>query len=343
MAKRPLKKKEDIEAVPLDQDVELDLSADDDPVVVVTNDGDKKEPPKKTNGHEPPPAVQAEDDAAALRKQLDDLRAAENARNAELQRQVDEANRRAQELEQQSSQHQNQQLEAEYDSVLNAIAASESEANAAQAAYEKAAELGDYKAMGEAQRKISRAEARLESLDQGKAALEARREAAKTASPKKDATNQDPFEQAIAQLPDAAKTWLRGHRDYMTDQRKNIKIQAAHFEVLDEGVQAYSPEYFESIETKLGLRQKKVTTDDDDNPDPEPPARRAPVSAPVSREVASPSTGRSTPTKITLTAEEREMARLSMPDTDPGEAEKIYAQNKLKLQQLKNSGHYSER
>lgn len=345
MAKKPLRTKEAIAAVPLDQPVDLDVS--DDPIVdIVTDDADKSEPKKKVNGAElraEPP--EPDDDAVALRKQLDDLKKAEEtARNqaVEHERRAQEAIRRAQELEQQNTQHQGQQLEAEYDSVLNAISASESEANAAQAAYEKAAELGDYKAMGEAQRKISRAEARLESLEQGKGALEARIETAKTiAKDRKDnPLTQDPFENAISALPDPAKNWLRGHREYMTDQRKNLKIQNAHFEVLDDGVTAYSPEYFVAIETKLGLRQAPKA--DDDDPDDTPPTRRTPVSAPVSREVASPSTGKSTPTKVTLTAEEREMARLSMPNTDPGEAERIYAQQKLKLQQAKNAGHYRE-
>jgi len=66
------------------------------------------------------------------------------------------------------------------------------------------------------------------------------------------------------------------------------------------------------------------------------------VSAPVSREIASPSTGRSTPQKVTLTAEERDIARQSMPGTDPGEAERIYAQQKLRLQEAKKQGHYRE-
>lgn len=341
MAKRPLKNKEDIEAVPIDQDVELELS--DDPVVVVTSDdGTKKD--KKANGHIEPHSADAEDSAALL-KQLEDLKRSEEAartQSAEWERQAREAAQRAQELEQQNSQQQNQQLETEYDSVLNAINAAESEANAAQIAYEKAAEVGDYKAMGDAQRKISRAEARLEGLEQGKYAIESRREAIKAAPPKKETQIQaDPFEQAIGQLPEAAKNWLRGHREYMTDSRKNIKIQAAHFDVLDEGVSAYSPEYFESLETKLGLRQKKLTTDDQDQDDP--PSRRTPVSAPVSRDPVSPSTGRSTSTsKITLTAEQRQFAHTALSHLDPAEAEIEYAKQLMKLRQLKAQGHYQE-
>lgn len=342
MARRPLKKKEDIEAVPLDQSVELDLS--DDPVVIVADDS-KEEPPKK-NGAAPkePPVTEEDEEKVALRKQLEDLRNAEAEGRATLQRQIDEANRRAQELEQQNTQNEGQRLEAEYDSVLNAIAAAESEANAAAQAYDAAYNSGDGKAMAEAQRKISRAEARLERLEEGKVAIETRREAAKTTPDRKPtASSADPLEAHIAQLPDLAKNWIRGHREYMENQDKNMDLQMAHLKAMKAKITPYTQSYIEFVEEELGLRQKKVTTDDDPEDDPPEPPRRVSVSAPVSREVVSPSTGRATPQKITLTAEEREMARLSMPNVDPGEAEKIYAQEKLKLQRLKAQGHYQER
>lgn len=346
MAKRALRKKEDIEAVPLDQSVELDLSPDD-PLVVVTDDTkDDKKPPKK-NGADAAPVVQNEEpdeEKATLRKQLEDLRAAESATRAEYERQVQEANRRAQELEQQNSQHQNQQLEAEYDSVLNAIAAAESEANAAAQAYDAAYNAGDGKSMAEAQRKISRAEARLERLEDGKAAIEYRREVAK-AEPARKPTAQaaDPLEAHIAQLPDLAKNWIRSHREYMENQDKNTDLQMAHLKAVKAKITPYTQSYIEFVEEELGLRQKKVTTEEDLGDDPPEPTRRVSVSAPVSREVVSPSTGRATSQKVTLTAEEREIARLSMPNTDPGEAERIYAQKKLELQRLKAQGHYQER
>lgn len=338
MAKRALRSKEEIAAVPVDQPVELDLSGIDDPIVVVEKD---EEPPKKP---EPRPKVTREDLPAeepseretSLQKQLDDLRKAETTRAAEHERQLAEARQRAQESEAKSTEHQNAELEAQYDSVLNALAAAESDATSAEIALAQAAERGDYKAQAEAQRKLSRAEASLLNLEQGKGALEAKREAIKTAPAKKD-TPGDPFEAAIAALPDSAKTWLRGHREYMTDQQKNVEIQYFHNQVLREGHPAYSPAYFESLETKLGMRQAK--TDDDDEPE-EPRSRT--VSAPVSRDPPSPTTGRAAPQKVTLSAEEREIARSSMPNMEPGEAERVYALNKLKLQQAKREGHYRD-
>lgn len=338
MAKRALRSKEEIESVPVDQPVELDLSANDDPIVVVEKDDEPaKKPEPRPKVTQDPPVEELSERESALQKQLDDLRKAETARAAEHERQLAEARQRAQDLEARSAEYQNSELEAQYDSVLNALAAAESEAQSAENALAQAAERGDYKAQAEAQRKLSRAEASLLNLEQGKSALEAKRESLKNTPIKKDPPANDPFESAIAALPDSAKTWLRGHPEFMTDPRKNAKIQALHWEAQDAGHAAYSPGYFEFIEVGTGLRQAKVE-DDDDQPEP----RRAPVSAPVSREIASPATGKVTPQKVTLSAEERQTARDSMPGMDPGEAERIYAQNKLKLQQLKREGHYRD-
>src|SRR5262245_12276411 len=105
MAKRALKKAEDIEKVPLDQSIDLDLSED--PVVPI--EPDVKAEQKKPVEVPVQVAPQEEDDGrAALQKQVDDLRKAEKTardRAAEFERQVQEANRRAQELTEQNSQH----------------------------------------------------------------------------------------------------------------------------------------------------------------------------------------------------------------------------------------------
>jgi hypothetical protein len=339
MAKRALRSKEEIAAVPVDQPVELDLSPADDPIVVVEKDEPQPKPePRPKVTVQDPPADEPSERETSLQKQLDDLKKAEATRASELERQLAEARKQAQEFEARSAEHQTGELEAQYDSVLNAIGAAESEAQAAENALAQAAERGDYKAQAEAQRKLSRAEASLLNLEQGKSALEAKRESIKNTPVIKKDLNADPFENAIAALPEPAKVWLRGHREFMTDARKNAKIQSLHWEAQDAGHAAYSPGYFEFIEVGTGLRRAPAVEDDDDQPEP----RRAPVSAPVSRDPPSPTTGRTTPQRVTLTAEERDIARSSMPNTDPGEAERIYAQNKLKLQQLKRDGFYKD-
>lgn len=64
-----------------------------------------------------------------------------------------------------------------------------------------------------------------------------------------------------------------------------------------------------------------------------------PVSAPVSRDIPMPSGQRtSESSKITLTAEERDMAHKSMNWLPPHEAEVAYAINKQKMQRMKANG-----
>jgi hypothetical protein len=62
------------------------------------------------------------------------------------------------------------------------------------------------------------------------------------------------------------------------------------------------------------------------------------VSAPVSRDSISISTGRPVDTKITLTPEQREEAKFSMPGVAPEIAEREYAKNLIRLEQARRAG-----
>lgn len=74
---------------------------------------------------------------------------------------------------------------------------------------------------------------------------------------------------------------------------------------------------------------------------PTAPKRSIPVAAPVSREVPT-STGRrpDPPGRITLSPDERDIAVKSRPDLPPHQAERLYAENKIRLGQLRASGQY---
>lgn len=77
---------------------------------------------------------------------------------------------------------------------------------------------------------------------------------------------------------------------------------------------------------------------------PQPPARRSvPVSAPPSRDVPNASGARGQSTKITLSPEERDIARKSMHWLPPAEAEVEYARQKRRLADMRANGEYPER
>lgn len=74
---------------------------------------------------------------------------------------------------------------------------------------------------------------------------------------------------------------------------------------------------------------------------PAPSRRTMPIAAPVSREVPM-SDGRVFTDRVTLSAEERQMAHLSYRGLPPAEAERVYATAKLKLARERAAGRYPD-
>jgi len=278
----------------------------------------------------------SEDSNASLKAQI----AALEKSNREFQERAEaervaktEALKRVQEREAEFGKLQEQTVNSQQEAIDAALAAVEIEAESAQREIEQALAIADGKALGEAQRKMSRAEARRIALENGKEALEREiKERPKPVEIKPEPV--DPLENV--NIPNLAKQWLRSHPDYLNDARKNSKLQALHWDVVDEGYQPYSQEYFERVEQRLGLRPEPHLEDDDDMEDePQPVVRKKPVvSAPPSREVPEGNTGR-VPRKVTLSAAEKEAARIS------GVSDEEYAKNKLKLLQAKADGYYT--
>jgi hypothetical protein len=53
-------------------------------------------------------------------------------------------------------------------------------------------------------------------------------------------------------VPERAKDYLRKHPEYIYDPDKNAQIQAAHRDLVDEGLEEYSDEYFQEMDIRLG-------------------------------------------------------------------------------------------
>lgn len=337
---RAVRTKEEAEKVPQDQSVAVILPDENAPVELEPADPQvelSSEPPK-AHIAEDPPAPQS-DELKTLKEQLEQARNAEiAAQNALRQREQAMAEERERLLSQ-TQQHREQAQEARYTAILNALGAAQAESEAAMQAFEQADSMGDSKLKAEAQRRLAKAEALVARHEEAKEAFEARATAPKE-PPTRASTErqQDPLEAAISSMPPGAQNWLREHSQYMTDPRKNAKLQAVHWDVLDEGHAQFSPAYFQSLEEHLGLRQKAPAQNaiEDDDPPPPPRSRNVP-SAPPSRDVPSASTGRPQSSRIELTPEEREVARLS------GIDELTYARNKRELERRKANGMYQER
>lgn len=326
----PLSKQEDINKVPIDQPVDIALPIEDAPAPVEAAepaDGEKPAPIVEPTVREQPELVEPN----PLQKQIDDLRRAEQLQAQRMQAERQHREDLERQLRDRTSdveRFRGNAEQAQYDSILNAIAAAKAESETAKRDLKSAGIEQDWDRVTDAQERLSGATARLVTLDDGKIAFEARyrerREESPESRPNPQPQQQDAFETTIAAFPDAAKGWLRNHREYVTDPRKNAKIQSLHWDVIDEGHEQFTPAYFESMESHLGLRQ----------PISNGSGNGVQVSAPPTRDVPSGSNGNRSSTRITLTPEQREMARIS------GVDELTYVKGIQELEARKKNGHY---
>lgn len=278
---------------------------------------------------------QQDDNAEELKRQLEALRKSESAARQQAQQAAaerDQAIRYAQERNVALSQSQKETVNSRLDSINSGLAAADNAIEEAKNAFRMASVEQDIDAQVAAQERLAEAKANKVNLMNGKTALEraiqAEQERVKTQQqqPQGDALDR-------TNLPQTAKNWLRAHPEYMTDHRKNAKIQSLHWDVLDEGHEPFSHAYYESLETHLGLRAKPRQEAAEDDAEEAQPARRSVVSAPVSREAPSSSGARSN-SPIRLTAAQREAAKLA------GISETEYAKQLVNLNNAKANGNY---
>lgn len=266
-----------------------------------------------------------------FKKQIETLKRSEEA----ARQQAIQANRdreaalaRVRERDGEVARTQKESSQYRLDAITNAMAAAEAEAEGAKRAFRMAAAEQDIEGQIAAQERLAEAKANLVNLTNGKAAME--EEARRMEAQPKPTVQEDPLDRSG--LPDTAKNWLRAHPEYLSDARKNAKIQALHWDVIDEGHQPFSEAYYVSLEQHLGLRSKprQSVADEDD----EPEAGRTIVSAPVSREVPSSSRTPRNVSEVKLTAAQREIAKSA------GITEAEYAKQLLRLNQEKGNGNY---
>jgi len=342
---KPPRKQEDEKPVvltaPAPPDEPIEITLDDEPVETIEV---SLAPEPKVE-----PKVEKQDDA--LKTQLDAAKQAEDLQRQlnDLRRQSDENARLVRERDDELRRERGDREDAQYNSVLTAIAAEQSVLDKAESDYAAYASANDWANASKAQRLMSQAAARLDRLEDGKSVFDARREEAKRAPPIRPAPQTPSFEDRIKALPNNAQTWLRTHPEFINDATKNSEIQAAHSYIVQRrGIAAFSDSYFDELDKEFGF---KKAPDPSPAPAPAPQPRKSiPMSAPVSRSVPSVTSGKSESNSITLTAEERAIARNSfgpikdadgnLVDMTPEQKERLYAQNKAKLQRMRNSGEY---
>ncbi len=292
-----------------------------------------------------PPEPPQPEEESPLQKALDAQRRAEDLQRA-AQRERDEAVRHARARGEELTRERSRSEDAEYNSVLTAIAAEQSALDKAEADYVSALNAQDFTAAAKAQTVMARSTGRIDRLEENKQVFDQRRAAPPRPEPQPQPRAPQPqgFEAQIANLPEPAKVWLRKHPEFVNDTALNEKIGGMHvYLTKSEGVEAFSPAYFDALDTRFGFKAKP------EQPRSEPQQRRSmPMSAPVSRDVPGSNGQRQDSKKMYLTPEEVQVARLSivdrpdMPKLTNSQKEYIYAQNKQKLKNQRASGEYRQ-
>lgn len=283
-------------------DVEIDEpKVENDDIRVVP---DEKAP--KGDAIDPDKAIQE------LKRRLDDSesarRQAESAARAEYER----SQRATREVE-----------DTNLTLVNNAIETVRRESEILESNLADAFSTGDHRQAAAIQRQISANEAKLLQLETGRDAMKA--QPRQPAPPPRT----DPVEALAATLSPRSAEWVRKNPEFARDQRKMSKMIAAHQLVVADGVEPDTDDYFERVESVLGVRRAPAADDDGDPVSAAAAPVRGRVASPPAAPVSRGSTGAGgnpRPNVVRLTAMERETAR------DLGMTEQEYAKNKVLLQ-----------
>jgi hypothetical protein len=166
---------------------------------------------------------------------------------AEERRRAEEANRRAAQYRAEAAQARQYVAQQQAANVANGIDAVRAEAESAKRDFEEAMNMGAFDRAAECQATIAAAEVRAQRLQEHQAYLQS--------APQQPRTTGDPVEDYISQRSGPTQSWLRAHREWVTDPRKNAKLTSAHYAAVAEGLTPDTDQYFAAVESRLGLRR----------------------------------------------------------------------------------------
>jgi len=305
---------EELENEPLPTQTRDRSRQEDEIQVDYAEDGDESAPAgRETDGNAP------ETREIEPQEGIDELRARLQASDAARRQAEDRANTAEQARAQATGATQDanvQMLSTALDSVRQQLGALE--ANLAEAY-----SVQDFATAAKIQTELAKTAQRESIIENGLEQLKA----APREQPRAPPAPLDEVEAVARTLTPNAAAWVRAHPTYVTDQRLNNKLVAAHWNAMGDGLVADSPEYIAYVEDKLGISRSATERT------PVPETRRAaPPAAPPSRGA----NGGANPARVTLTREQRESAHENFPDEmaqDPTgrKAEQAYARNMLIL------------
>jgi len=273
-----------------DNQVELELeTAPEDDIVIVEA---PEEPRIETK-----PEITVDDGIEALRRELEAEKAAR------------------QRAEQQARVATNDKADSDLRMLNTAIETEGRNKEILKANLREAVANGDTDAQADILMAINQTENNLRQITEGKKHYEAQIKAPVA----------NKVEALAAQLTPKSAEWVRNNPDVVNDERRAKRLERAHFDALDDGIQPDSPDYFNFLENRLNINKAPMRQEAAMSEASESTSGRrasAPPAAPVSR--SGTGTG-GRPNVVTLSRAEQEAAK------DMGMTPKEYAQNKVAL------------
>jgi hypothetical protein len=136
----------------------------------------------------------------------------------------------------------NELLQARREQAAVHLEAVDAEAARASQGFQQAWEAGDAAQMADFQRQV--------------ASLEVRRNIAQASAAQLDRTPTvptDPVEAFAAGRAPQTQAWIRDHPEFVLNERKSAKLQAAHSDAIAEGIQPDTANYFSHVNRFLGI------------------------------------------------------------------------------------------
>lgn len=233
-----------------------------------------------------------------------------------------DAERRAQEAMERANQHAGDNRETQLQLLSTAIEDLKRHQAVLRQQKVEALAMGDYEKVADLDEQIFEAKNNAKIIESHKAEMEAQPVQRYQAPPV------DPVEATISQLKAnnayRSADWIREHPEYVTDTRKYHQMIKAHEFVVAQGVTPETDEYFDRVESLLGLQRGQDTSSPMSSAAAPVARRSAPVAAPVSRGSSGMSKN-----AYRLTAAEKEAAAISGLTEEEYAAQKVRANGRM--------------
>jgi hypothetical protein len=181
---------------------------------------------------------------------------------ADTERQIEQECRRTAEAHRQAAayRHESAQLRSEIagrqaERISTAADAAKLEVETAKRDFDDSMNTGDFARSAEAQARIADATLRAQRLEEYNNYLQTAPQQTQPA---------DPVEAFAQGRTEASAAWIRQHPDFVRDQRKFEKLQAAHHDALAHDLVPDTSAYFEHVERRIGLRKPAPAYDPND-------------------------------------------------------------------------------